>query len=99
MSESQTSSDITLEDLDMAIRIIETFINRFEKAKRILRRLGREVGSSSRVQDMIMEMAIAQTLGKKPSEEAEEETELSPEEIEMFRKRARELARKVQQVK
>jgi hypothetical protein len=99
MSESQTSSDITLEDLDMAIRIIETFINRFEKAKRLLRRLGREVGGSSRVQDMIMEMAIAQTLGKKPETAEEEETELSPEEIEMFRKRARELARKVQQVK
>jgi len=99
MSESQMNSDITLEDLDMALRIIETFINRFEKAKRLMRRLGREVGGSSRVQDMIMEMAIAQTLGKKPETVEEEETELSPEEIEMFRKRARELAKKVQQVK
>jgi len=96
--EEKSETTVTLDDLDLALRIIDTFLKRYEKATRLLRRLSSVTGGRKRIEDMIFEMAVASTLGKKlGTEEAEtEEPELSPEELEYFRKRARELAKRIE---
>lgn len=96
MSQEEKETVITLEDIDNAITIIEIFIKRYEKAQRLLRRLSSYTSSRKRIEDMIFEMAIAQTLGKTPSEvEESAEIDIPPEELEEIKKRARELAKKL----
>jgi hypothetical protein len=58
---------ITLDDVEMAIKILEIFLARYEKAVRLTRRLRVLTGSTSsraRIEDMIMNMALSQALGK-----------------------------------
>jgi len=58
---------ITLDDVEMAIKILEIFLARYEKAVRLTRRLRVLTGSSSsrmRLEDMLMNMALSQALGK-----------------------------------
>jgi hypothetical protein len=93
--EGRREAEITLEDLDAAIRIIEVFLARIERAKRIARRLSRELGGRVRPEDVIAQVALGQVLGRQATEEETEEPELSPEELERIRKRARELAKRV----
>jgi len=58
---------ITLDDVEIAIKIIEMFLARYEKAIRLTRRLKVLTGSSSsrmRLEDMFINMALSQALGK-----------------------------------
>lgn len=96
MSEERREvAEITLEDLDAAIRIIEIFLARVEKARRVARRLSRELGGRVRPEDIITQVALGQVLGRQATDEEVEEPELSPEELERIRRRARELAKRV----
>jgi nickel-dependent lactate racemase len=92
--EGRRGAEVTLEDLDAAIRIIEVFLARVERAKRIARRLSRELGGRVRPEDVIAQVALGQVLGRQATEEEVEEPELSPEELERIRRRARELAKR-----
>jgi nickel-dependent lactate racemase len=93
--ERREEAEITLEDLDAAIRIIEIFLARVEKARRVARRLSRELGGRVRPEDIITQVALGQVLGRQATDEEVEEPELSPEELERIRRRARELAKRV----
>ena len=69
---------ITLDDVEIAIKILEIFLARYEKAVRLTRRLRVLTGSSSsrmRLEDMLMNMALSQALGKTS------ETQMMPNEM------------------
>ena len=94
---------ITLDDVEMAIKILEIFLARYEKAVRLTRRLRVLTGSSSsraRIEDIIMNMAFQQTLGKTsetqmmPSEMSQEMPQDEYVDIEAVR-RLREKARRI----
>jgi hypothetical protein len=94
---------ITLDDVEMAIKILEIFLARYEKAVRLTRRLRVLTGSSSsrmRLEDMLMNMALSQALGKTgetqtiPSEAPQEMPQDEYVDIEAVR-RLREKARRI----
>ena len=93
--ERREVAEVTLEDLDAAIKIIEAFLARLDRARRVMRRLSRELGGRVRPEDIITQIALGQVLGRQATEEEVEEQELTPEELERIRRRARELAKKV----
>lgn len=83
---------ITLEDVELAIRVIEKWLREQERARATLRRLVRYMTSSSRPEDKLLEIVLQQTLARRAEEEGEEvEAELTPEELERLRQKAREL--------
>ena len=94
---------ITLDDVEMAIKILEIFLARYEKAVRLTRRLRVLTGSSTsraRIEDIIMNMAFQQALGKTgetqmmPSETPQEAIQDEYVDIEAVR-RLREKARRI----
>jgi Asp/Glu/hydantoin racemase len=94
---------ITLDDVEMAIKILEIFLARYEKAVRLTRRLRVLTGSASsrmRLEDMLMNMALQQALGKTaeaqaiPSETLQEMPQDEYVDMEAVR-RLREKARKI----
>ena len=89
MVREEEIKDITLEDVDLAIRILEAFIRKVEKAKYVLRRVQRFVGYSRRNEIMslaeLFTMRIAESRARK-HEEYPEETEITEEDLEKFRK-------------
>jgi hypothetical protein len=97
---------ITLDDVEMAIKILEIFLARYEKAVRLTRRLRVLTGSSTsraRIEDIIMNMALSQALGKTgetqtmPSEmpqEAIQDEYVDMEAVKRLREKARRIAEK-----
>jgi hypothetical protein len=97
---------ITLDDVEMAIKILEIFLARYEKAVRLTRRLRVLTGSSSsrmRLEDMLMNMALSQALGKTtesqiiPSETPQEipqDEYVDMEAVRRLREKARRIAEK-----
>jgi hypothetical protein len=97
---------ITLDDVETAIKILEIFLARYEKAVRLTRRLRVLTGSSAsraRIEDIIMNMALSQALGKTgetqtiPSEapqEAIQDEYVDMEAVKRLREKARRIAEK-----
>jgi hypothetical protein len=97
---------ITLDDVETAIKVLEIFLARYEKAVRLTRRLRVLTGSSSsraRIEDIIMNMALSQALGKTgetqamPSEmpqEAIQDEYVDMEAVRKLREKARRIAEK-----
>jgi len=80
--------DITLEDVEIAIKVLEEFEKKYRDATRILRRLGirPERGSAltpENVMRMVMESSLAGKGVVQPSEEVEEP--ISEEELSRLR--------------
>ena len=87
--------DITLEDVEVAIRILNEFLKKSEDAKRTLRRFGVSQKSSSGFgfnPEQIMNMVLAQQQAKKGIVENEVAVE-PPSENDL--KRMREIAEKI----
>jgi hypothetical protein len=88
--------DITLEDVEIAIKILEEFLRRIEKSRRVLMKLGRYAGVGTGGprdllgQIMVMSMQQAQKKAEATSEESFEE-ELTEEELNRLRKIAEEI--------
>jgi len=82
--------EITLEDLEIAIKIIDKFIKRYEEARLKLRRLSSVLGyqqTYSRPEDKLLDMVMKDIMAKKgqlPAEETPEE--LTEEEKERIKK-------------
>ncbi len=86
---------ITLEDVEIAVRVIEKWLREQERARATLRRLARYVTTSNRPEDKLVDLVLQQTLSKRAEEEGEEiEQELTQEELEILRQKARELLNK-----
>jgi len=97
---------ITLDDVETAIKIIEMFLARYEKAVRLTRRLRVLTGSSSsrmRLEDMFINMALSQALGKtgetqaipsEMSQEAIQDEYIDIEAVKRLREKARRIAEK-----
>jgi len=97
---------ITLDDVETAIKILEIFLARYEKAVRLTRRLRVLTGSSSsrmRIEDVIMNMALSQTLGKtaetqmmssETSQEINQDEYIDMEAVKRLREKARRIAEK-----
>jgi hypothetical protein len=97
---------ITLDDVEMAIKILEIFLARYEKAVRLTRRLRVLTGSSTsraKIEDIIMNMALSQALGKTaetqtmPSEipqEMPQDEYVDIEAVKRLREKARRIAEK-----
>jgi len=67
--------ELTLEDVELAIKILETFIRRVERARSVLRRLGSLYGEykyHGSMEDFI-KMAMEMTMTQKKGAEAVEE--------------------------
>ena len=89
MVREEEIKEITLEDVDLAIKILEAFIRKVEKAKYVLRRVQRFVGYGRR--DEVFTLAeiftsrFAEARARK-HEEYPEEAEITEEDLEKFRK-------------
>jgi len=85
---------ITLDDVELAIKILEIFINRVEKARRVLRKVNRLTNGYRFTKMNLIEWAMAQQFQSRSIESNEKleygEEELSDEE----RKRIEALKRK-----
>jgi hypothetical protein len=83
--------DITLEDVKIAIRILEEFERRYREANRILRRLGvhSERGYGGFTPESIMrymiESGMVKGISQQPSTEVTEEEPISEEELNRLR--------------
>jgi hypothetical protein len=91
--------EITLEDVYLAIRILNEFQKASLEAQRVLRRLGiRQSGqtfSPFSYQDIMRTLMESSLKGKIPQGEEEEETKpLSQEELEKFREIAKKIKEK-----
>jgi DNA replicative helicase MCM subunit Mcm2 (Cdc46/Mcm family) len=75
---------ITIEDVKIAFKIINKFLEQIEEFERLASRLKR-YGSRLDEKSMLMRMFMQQMTGKQISEEKEEE-ELTPEEIDRLKK-------------
>lgn len=81
---------ITLEDVELAIKILEEFMREYQKAQRILRRYNAFMRhTSGRLEERIAEMILRQQ--QQPMAEEELDTGLTDEEI----KRIDELKKKL----
>ncbi|RLG74361.1 MAG: hypothetical protein DRO23_07055 [Thermoprotei archaeon] len=82
--------EITLEDVELAIKILEEFLRRVNKAKITLRRVYSIVGARRGQDAMVFELArdiVLHRRSRKVEVEAEiEEPEITEEDIERFRK-------------
>jgi hypothetical protein len=89
--------EITLSDVEVAIKVLTEFLKKQREAEIVLRRLGigqRQVGMSGLSFEQIVNMAYQQVMEKKKlaeEGEAEVETELTDEEL----SRIREIAEKL----
>jgi DNA replicative helicase MCM subunit Mcm2 (Cdc46/Mcm family) len=83
---SNESSGITLEDVELAIKILEKYLRHVERARSILARFSMYQRRSSDVIELA-KWLMAQK--KEEKEEEVEEPELSEEEIKRFREVAR----------
>jgi DNA replicative helicase MCM subunit Mcm2 (Cdc46/Mcm family) len=75
---------ITIEDVKIAFKIINKFLEQIEEFERLASRLKRYGGRLDE-KSMLMKMFMQQMTGKQISEEKEEE-ELTPEEIDRLKK-------------
>jgi DNA replicative helicase MCM subunit Mcm2 (Cdc46/Mcm family) len=82
---------ITIEDVKIAFKIINKFLEQVEEFERLASRLKR-YGSRLDEKSMLMRMFMQQFTGKQISEEKEEE-ELTPEEIDRLKKVAEKYAK------
>jgi len=82
--------EITLEDVELAIRILETFIRKVERARRVLRKFHKIAGYGRRSELMELAEIIGVRLAEKRISRREHEepleTELSEEDLERFKK-------------
>ena len=97
---------ITLDDVEIAIKILEIFLARYEKAIRLTRRLRVLTGSLSsrmRLEDMFINMALSQALGKSSesqimsnemSQEMSQDEYIDMEAVRRLREKARRIAEK-----
>ena len=51
--------EITLEDVELAIRILEIFMDKYRRAERVLSRLGSYTSRSKSLEERIAEMVLA----------------------------------------
>jgi len=75
---------ITIEDVKIAFKIINKFLEQIDEFERLASRLKR-YGSRLDEKSMLMKMFMQQMTGKQISEEKEEE-ELTPEEVNRLKK-------------
>ena len=76
---------ITIEDVKIAFKVINKFLEQVEEFERLASRLKR-YGSRLDEKSMIMRMFMEQFAGKQISEEKKGEEELTPEEIDRLKK-------------
>ena len=81
---SREKVNITIEDVKIALKVINEFLNQVDEFERLASRLRRYTGRTSE-KEMILKMFM-QSMGVKKPETVEEETELTPEELERLKK-------------
>jgi len=82
---------ITIEDVKIAFKVINKFLEQIEEFERLASRLKRYGGRLDE-KSMLMKMFMQQFTGKQISEEKEEE-DLTPEEIDRLKKVAEKYAK------
>jgi len=93
---TKREEELTLEDVELAIKILETFIRRVEKARSVLRRFSSLYGEyryHGSMEDFI-KMAMEMTMAQKKAEEAVGEVQptLTEEERQRLEKLKQKLA-------
>jgi len=83
---------ITIEDVKIAFKIINKFLEQIEEFERLASRLKR-YGSRLDEKSMIMRMFMEQFAGKHVEKEGKEGEELTPEEIDRLKKVAEKYAK------
>jgi len=89
-NESRKSNEITLEDVELAIKILEIFMDKYKRAERVLSRFTSMVGRSRSLEERIAEMVLANRQTPNIDTYAEPQPELTEEEkqrIEELKKR------------
>jgi len=81
-------SSITLEDVKLAIKIIQEFLREYRKAQLTLRQVVSALGVErrGRVEDKIVEMILSRQIQSTQREEAIETEQLTEEDVQKFRK-------------
>jgi hypothetical protein len=63
---------ITLEDVEIAVRVIEKWLREQERARATLRRLARYVTTSNRPEDKLVDLVFQQSISNRAEEDGEE---------------------------
>ncbi|MEM3454689.1 MAG: hypothetical protein QXS21_05950 [Thermoproteota archaeon] len=85
---SEEKFDVTVEDVEIAVKIIERYLKTVSRAKQALMSIQRYIGSSSYTseRDLIARMVMEQMRFKTSETVKESEPELTQEEIERFKR-------------
>jgi len=81
---SREKINITIEDVKIAFKVINEFLNQVDEFERLASRLKRYAGRTSE-KEMILKMFM-ESMGVKKPETVGEEAELTPEELERLKK-------------
>jgi len=83
-SSKSGSGEVTLEDIEACIKLIERAVQQFNKALSVMRRLNTVYGRISTVDDLMKVIMSSAVRGAQPLTEGE--SELTPEDMERVKK-------------